>query len=173
MYAPQLEAYKTAQKSNVAGRGVGAVALTQSALLPSEYQKNWHAPGRAMYAPQLEAYKTVKIANASGREIEAGALTRCALMLSDCQKNWDAPDREEMLAEALRINQKVWSIFQAELTSKDNPLPRPLKENILSLSVFIDKRILEVMAYPAPEKLKILIDINLNLAAGLRSSPSK
>ena len=173
MYAPQLEAYKTAQKSNVAGRGVGAVALTQSALLPSEYQKNWHAPGRAMYAPQLEAYKTVKIASASGREIEAGALTRCALLLSDCQENWDAPDREEMLAEALRTNQMVWSIFQSELTSKDNPLPMQLKENILSLSLFIDKRILEVMAYPAPEKLKILIDINLNLAAGLRSSPSK
>ena len=173
MYAPQLEAYKTAQKSNVAGRGVGAVALTQSAPLPSEYQKNWAAPGRAMYAPQLEAYKTVQIANASGRDIEAGALTRCALMLSDCQENWDAPDREEMLAEALRANQVVWSIFQSELTSKDNPLPRQLKENILSLSVFMDKRILEVMAYPAPEKLQILIDINLNLAAGLRSSPSK
>ena len=173
VYAPQLEAYKTAQKSSASGRGMEAIALTQSASLPSEYQKNWHAPGRAMYAPQLEAYKTVKIANASGREIEAGALTRCAVMLLDCQENWNAPAREEMLAEALRINQKVWSIFQADLVSKDNPLPRKLKEDILSLSVFIDKRIIEVMAYPAPEKLKILIDINLNLAAGLRSSPSK
>ena len=173
MSAPQLEAYKTAQNFNAPGRGIEAVALTQSAPLPSEYQKNWQAPGRAIYAPQLEAYKTVKIASASGRDIEAGALTRCALMLSDCQKNWDAPDREEKLAEALRINQQVWSIFQSELTSKDNPLPRKLKEDILSLSVFIDKRIIEVMAYPAPEKLKILIDINLNLAAGLRSNPSK
>jgi len=67
----------------------------------------------------------------------------------------------------------VWSIFQSELTRKDNPLPRQLKENILSLSLFIDKRILEVMAYPAPEKLKILIDINLNLAAGLRSKTAE
>jgi flagellar protein FlaF len=173
VYAPQLEAYKTAQKSDTAGRGIEAVALTQSAPLPSEYRKNRDAPGRAMYAPQLEAYKTVQIANASGREIEAGALMRCALLISDCQKNWDAPDREEKLAEALRINQKVWSIFQAELASKDNPMPKPLKEDILSLSLFIDKRIFEVMAYPAPEKLKILIDINLNLAAGLRSNPSK
>ena len=125
-----------------------------------------------MYTPQLEAYRTVQNSTASGREIEAGALTRCALLLSDCQKNWDAPDREEKLAEALRTNQVVWSIFQSELTRKDNPLPRRLKENILSLSLFIDKRIIEVMAYPAPEKLKILIDINLNLAAGLRSNPA-
>ena len=29
------------------------------------------------------------------------------------------------------------------------------------------------MAYPAPEKLKILIDINLNLAAGLSSKPEE
>jgi flagellar protein FlaF len=126
VYAPQLEAYRTAQKSNASGTGIEAVALTQSAPLPSEYRKNWDAPGRTMYA-----------------------------------------------AEALRTNQKVWSIFQAELASKDNPLPKPLKEDILSLSLFIDKRILQVMAYPAPEKLKILIDINLNLAAGLRSNPSK
>jgi flagellar protein FlaF len=171
--APQLEAYKTAQKSNASGRGVEAVAPAQSAPLPSEYQKNWDAPGRAVCTPQLEAYRTVQNSTASGRGIEAGALTRCALMLSDCQKNWDAPDREEKLAEALRANQVVWSIFQSELTSKDNPLPKPLKENILSLSLFIDKRIIEVMAYPAPEKLQILIDINLNLAAGLRSNPSK
>ena len=171
MYAPQLEAYKTAQKSDTSGRGIEVAALTKTAPLSSEYQKNRDAPGRAVYAPQLEAYRTVQIASASGREIEAGALTRCALLLSDCQENWDAPDREEKLAEALRTNQKVWSIFQSELTSKDNPLPKPLKENILSLSLFIDKRILEVMAYPVPEKLKILIDINLNLAAGLRSKP--
>jgi flagellar protein FlaF len=109
----------------------------------------------------------------SGREIEAAALTRCALLLSDCQKNWDLPGNEEKLAEALRINQRVWSIFQGELASKDNPLPRQIRENILSLSLFIDKRIIEIMAYPAPEKLKILIDINLNLAAGLRGSSTE
>jgi flagellar biosynthesis activator protein FlaF len=125
-----------------------------------------------VYALQLEAYRTSQNSVLSGRGIEAAALTRCAILLSDCQKNWDAPDREEKLAEALRINQLVWSIFQSELTSKDNPLPRQLKENILNLSLFIDKRTLEVMAYPATEKLKILIDINLNLSAGLRSNPS-
>lgn len=125
-----------------------------------------------MYAPQLEAYRTSQNSVMSGREIEAAALSRCAILLSDCEKNWDAPEREVKLVEALRTNQKVWSIFQSELMRKDNPLHRQLKENILNLSLFIDKRTLEVMAYPAPEKLKILIDINLNLAAGLRSNPS-
>jgi len=125
-----------------------------------------------MYAMQLEAYKSAQINNMSGREIEAGALTRCALILSKCQKNWDAPDRDEELAEALRINQRVWTVLQSELIKEDNPLPIGIRKNLLTLSVFIDKRIIEVMAHPAPEKLKIIIDINLNLAAGLRGNPA-
>lgn len=124
-----------------------------------------------MYVTQLETYKRAQSNNMSGREIEAAALTRCALLLSDCQNNWDAPNRDHNLSEALRINQRVWSILQSELVSEDNPLPIEMRNNILTLSVFIDKRIIEVMTYPKPEKLKIIIDINLNLAAGLRGSP--
>jgi len=119
---------------------------------------------------QLETYKTVQNACMSGREIEAAALTRCALLLANCQENWDAPEHNEELAEALRINQRVWTILQSELAKEDNPLPVEIRNNLLTLSIFIDKRIIEVMAQPAPEKLQIIIDINLNLAAGLRGS---
>lgn len=126
-----------------------------------------------MFTKPLDAYRTAqKSQNMSGRDIEAAALTRCALLLSDCQKNWDAPDRDAMLAEALRHNQRVWTILQSELVKPDNPLPIQIRENILTLSVFIDNRIIQVMAHPEPEKLKIIIDINLNLAAGLRGSPA-
>lgn len=107
----------------------------------------------------------------SGREIEAAALTRCALLLTECRNNWDAPDHQEALSDALRTNQIVWSILQSELVRDDNPLPLEIRQNILTLSVFIDKRIIEIMGRPEPEKLKIIIDINLNLAAGLRDSP--
>jgi flagellar protein FlaF len=72
------------------------------------------------------------------------------------------------LDEALRYNQQIWSIFQGELLKEDNPLPRQLREDILSLSVFIDKRIFEVMNSPDPEKLTVIVNINLNIAAGLR-----
>lgn len=127
-----------------------------------------------MSAGHLEAYRTASSStNMSGREIEAAALTRCALLLSDCRKNWDAPNRSVNLNEALRINQRVWSILQGELTSPGNPLPKKMKEDLLSLSIFIDKRIIQIMADPVPEKLNIIIDINLNIAAGLSSSPNK
>ena len=124
-----------------------------------------------MYATQIQAYRTVEKTTESGRDIEASALTQAAMRLKDCQRNWDAADRDEKLMESIRINQTIWSIFQGELLKQDNPLPRKLKEDILSLSVFIDKKMLDVLAFPAPEKLDIIINLNLNLAAGLRGRP--
>jgi flagellar protein FlaF len=124
-----------------------------------------------VYATQLEAYKSTQKSNLSGRELEAFVLTQQALRIKDCQNNWDAADRAAMLNEALRNNQRVWSILQGELTDVHNPLPRQLKEDILRLSIFIDQRTFEVMLNPTPEKLRILIDINLNIAAGLSNTP--
>jgi flagellar biosynthesis activator protein FlaF len=119
-------------------------------------------------AQQLAAYRTVQKITSSGREIEALVLSRAAEKLAEVQSNWNAPDRDERLDEALRHNQFVWSIFQGELMKEDNPLPKQLRQDILSLSAFIDKRIYEIMSYPAPEKLTVIINLNLNLAAGLR-----
>lgn len=123
-----------------------------------------------MHASQLDAYKKTQMQTLSGREIEAAVLTKAALALKDCQDTWDAGGQNGRLDEALRYNQLIWSIFQGELIREDNPLPRKLREDILSLSAFIDRRIFEVMAYPSPEKLNAIININLNLAAGLRGS---
>lgn len=108
----------------------------------------------------------------SGRETEARVLTQAALKLIDCQKNWDAPDRNVRLDDALRYNQRLWSIFQVELAKPDNPLPDNIKNNMIQLSRFVDRRIFETMAFPSREKLDIIIKINKNIAAGLRGSPS-
>jgi flagellar protein FlaF len=63
----------------------------------------------------------------------------------------------------------VWSFFQAEPSDPENPLPKSLREDILNLSIFIDKRLFEVLASPDPDKLSIVIDIDFNIAAGLRT----
>ncbi|TWJ18877.1 flagellar biosynthesis regulator FlaF [Geobacter argillaceus] len=124
-----------------------------------------------MQQSAINAYTTVQTENLSGRELEAHVLTKAGMRLKQVVDNWNAPEREEKLTEAIRYNQKVWSFFQAELSDPENPLPRNLKEDILNLSLFIDKRLFEVLAYPSPEKLQIVIDINFNLAAGLRTKP--
>lgn len=123
-----------------------------------------------MYKTQLAAYKKVQKASMSDRELEASVLTQAALKLKECQENWMNLDHSK-LDDALKYNQKLWSIFQSELADETNPLPLNLRQDILSLSIFIDKRIFEIMAYPEPEKLTALININLNIAAGLRGVP--
>jgi flagellar protein FlaF len=124
-----------------------------------------------MQTQSLQAYESVAKATLSGREIEAAVLTKAAVKLKDCKDNWDAPDRENRLEEALKYNQRIWSIFQSELSREDHELPKKLRLDIFRLAAFIDRRIFETLAFPSPEKLKIVIDINNNLAAGLRSSP--
>ena len=119
----------------------------------------------------LKAYESVSNATQSGREIEAAVLTKAAVKLKECQDDWDAPDRDSRLEEALKYNQRIWSIFQSELSRDDHELPKKLRLDILRLAAFIDRRIFETMASPAPDKLNIVIDINNNLAAGLRGSP--
>jgi flagellar biosynthesis activator protein FlaF len=116
-----------------------------------------------------DAYVNTANLSMSDREIEAEALTKAALLLQMCQQNWDAPDRERKLTEALEFNQKLWSIFQGSLSEAEHPLPTPLRTDILRLGHFIDSRIFELLAYPAPEKLDVIIHINQNLAAGLRT----
>lgn len=120
----------------------------------------------------LAAYQQIEKTTVSGRETEARVLTTAANKLKDCQKNWANDTKHDQLNEALEFNQKIWSIFQTELVKPDNPLPDVLKQNLLQLSAFIDKRIFEIMAYPASEKLNIIININQNIAAGLRGSLS-
>lgn len=118
----------------------------------------------------VNAYTAIQKENMSGRELEASVLSRAGLMLKGVKDNWGAPDRDQKLLEAVKFNQKVWSFFQAELSDPENPLPVNLREDILNLSIFIDKRLFEVMAFPDPEKLAIVIDIDFNIAAGLRTN---
>ena len=106
----------------------------------------------------------------SGRETEARVLTQAALKLVECQNNWDAAGLKQRLDDALKYNQRIWSIFQVEVLKSENPLPDQIKQNILMLSRFIDKRIFDTMAFPEKQKLTILIKINQNIAAGLRGS---
>jgi len=123
-----------------------------------------------VHATEIEAYRTVQKTTMSGREIEASVLLSAAMRLKQCQDNWNARDREMRLDEALKFNQLIWTIFQGELAKPDNPLPKKLRQDILSLSAFIDKRIFTAMSYPSPDKLTVLININLNIAAGLRET---
>jgi flagellar protein FlaF len=118
----------------------------------------------------LKAYEDTVKATLSGRDLEAHVLNRAAQLLVQCQNHWNESGHEERLNEALNFNQKLWLFFQIELATPEHPLPKKIREDMLSLSVFIDKTIFDVMADPAFEKLTSIININHNIAAGLSVS---
>ncbi len=122
---------------------------------------------------RFSAYEKVMGSTLSGRELEASVLIKAARLLKSCREQWDGQGHFKRLDEALVFNQRIWTIFQDELVKEDNPLPGQLRADILNLSLFIDKRIVDIMREPIAEKLDIIIDINLNLAAGLRGSPGE
>ncbi len=122
-----------------------------------------------MQKSAANAYNTVSKSSMSPRQLEAAILNRSAAMLKAVQDNWDAPDSERKLDEALKYNQKLWSVFQADLADSESPLPKKLREDILSLSVFIDRRTFDLMTTPDREKVSVLININQNIAAGLNT----
>lgn len=126
-----------------------------------------------MYHQALKTYESVNKSTMSGRDVEAEVLTKAALKLKACQDGWANKGLEQQLDTSLKYNQRVWCIFQAELENPANTLPAALKQDLLRLIAFIDKRTLEVLAYPTPEKLTILININHNIAAGLRTRPAR
>jgi flagellar biosynthesis activator protein FlaF len=123
-----------------------------------------------MHASQAEVYAKVQTSALTDREAEAAVLMKAAAMMKHVQTHWSAPDRDTNLEKALRYNQRLWTFFQVALLDEKNPLPQGIKEQVLRLSVFVDRRIFEILARPAVEKLDILININSNLAAGLKGA---
>ena len=124
-----------------------------------------------MYSSPLQTYETVNKSTMSGREIEAAVLTKAACKLRECQHNWDSKDGKQKLNDALKYNQLIWNIFQGELKRDDNPLDKRLRADLLRLSALVDRQIFETMGDPSPDKLNLVIDINNNIAAGLRQTP--
>ncbi len=57
------------------------------------------------------------------------------------------------------------------MTSNENPLPREIRQNVANLGLFVMNQTLAVIGNPQRERLPSLININRELAAGLRTSP--
>jgi flagellar protein FlaF len=68
---------------------------------------------------------------------------------------------------ALLFNRRLWSIFISAAEAEENPQPKEVRQNIANIGVFVMKQTVDMQMNPDPAKLKSLIDINCNLAAGL------
>ena len=112
-----------------------------------------------------QAYARTSQTTASAREIEAQALLKAARQLHDVQANWAGPDKD--MHKALLFNRRLWTIFLSAAETNDNPQPLEVRQNIANIGFFVMQRTIEMQMNPDPSKLKSLIEINCNIAAGL------
>src|SRR4249919_74960 len=111
------------------------------------------------------AYYKTATTTMSPRDLEASLLIKAARQLQDVQEDWDV--KRSDLADALEYNQKLWTVLLGAVTKPENPLPAPIRENVANIGIFILGQILEVAQDPSAAKIKVLVDLNRELAGGL------
>jgi len=73
---------------------------------------------------------------------------------------------------AVRYNRRLWIVFASALGKNENPLPAEIKRNVANLAAFVlnRSRTIETSLEPNPDRVSVLININRQLAAGLRNT---
>jgi flagellar protein FlaF len=107
-------------------------------------------------------------AAADPRSTEAWALSEASRRLVVAAK---AEDGGKMLRDALILNQRLWTIFQTSMTEPDCPLPREIRDNVLALSIMMDRQILKRLGDLDGSQLQPILDINRCVAEGLAQTP--
>jgi flagellar protein FlaF len=112
--------------------------------------------------------KTAQAAPTSPRELEAHVLIKSAARLQAIKDHYE--DKKGDLDEALTNNRKIWTILVSAVADETNPLPLDIKRNIMALGMFIFNHTIQLTAQHEinPQKLQVLININRDIAAGLR-----
>lgn len=122
----------------------------------------------------LDAYKQNRQASLSGRDVEVAVLEKAAMNFRKLVKDWDEGQTfNRELDDAVKFNQRVWDIFQSDWKSEQCQLPTEVRQNLLSLSVFVRKASLDLIADPTTKKVEVLIQINENIATGLSEGRKK
>lgn len=104
------------------------------------------------------------------RDLEANLLSKAASRFQRIRNDWDGLNHE--LSEALLFNRKLWSVFLSSAIDEESQLPLELRQQVANLGVFVMCQTMELQVLPQAEKLDALININRELASGLRERPA-
>ncbi len=103
---------------------------------------------------------------------EAWALVEAARRMAAAIQSGPVEETEtkRRIRDTLRLNWRLWTIFQSELTTTPGEVPDEIRMNMLNLCQFVDKHTIDAIADTTPEKVAVLIDMNRNIASGLLES---
>lgn len=116
----------------------------------------------------LQAYKQATARSETPREMEYrlfGQVTR-ALMHAATVDQSDHATR----IDALDWNRRLWSTLATDCSDPGNAMAKPMRAQIISLSLFINKHSSAVMR--GDDTFDVLIDINRSVMQGLAGSTS-
>ncbi|WP_421731470.1 flagellar biosynthesis regulator FlaF [Brevundimonas sp.] len=117
----------------------------------------------------LQAYKQAATRNESPRELEYrlfGQVTR-ALMHAATVDRSDIKTR----IDALDWNRRLWSVLSTDCSDADNAMAAPLRAQIISISLFVNRHSSDIMR--GDGDFETLIDINRSIMQGLSGGMSQ
>lgn len=109
----------------------------------------------------------------TGRQVELSILELSTSKLRAHVKEEGEIAWSRDLDEALKFNQKMWDVFAADWMRTECELEQSLRENLLSIAVFVKKKTFRTMAAPQKSDIQLLVQINQNIVDGLRASMGK
>lgn len=112
-----------------------------------------------------QRYTETEVTGLDQIELESRALIKTASSLNQIKENWELKQGD--LVEALDKNRRLWTVIAGAMSDNTSPQPDNMKQNLLTLAMFVFKRTMEIMVNPTPESLDVLININMNIARGL------
>jgi len=122
-----------------------------------------------MHQQGAQAYQQTAKVVESPRQRESALLMKAAAGIQKVKDEWDTSTTEQ-LRSALTFNRKLWTIFMSAVTQDDSPLPQEIRQNIANLGLFVMNQTREILVEraPRPEQLTVLVQLNRQIAAGLR-----
>ncbi len=119
-----------------------------------------------------DAYRRTSRLALSPRAAEAEAFIKAARLLYQAGQDGTGQGGTKKFdyhayASALRFNQTLWTIIQADLGRGATHLPAGLRSDILTLSLYVDKQTIKALSDPTAEHLGALVEIDRNIARGL------
>ena len=116
------------------------------------------------YSKAAEAYGTTA-ATTDQHALEGQLLLKAAKHLEDLATLLGTGEKvsREDIGDVLDYNQ----VFVEDAMNVEHTLPQDIKNNIAELGLYVFKRTNEILLETTPEKFKVLVNINRNIAAGL------
>ncbi|MEQ8599519.1 MAG: flagellar biosynthesis regulator FlaF [Devosia sp.] len=122
-----------------------------------------------MHQHGAQAYQQTAKVVENPRQRESALLMKAAAGLQKVKDEWDISTTED-LRSALTFNRKLWTIFMSAVTQDDSPLPPEIRQNIANLGMFVMNQTREILYedVPVTDHLTVLVQLNRQIAAGLR-----